>query len=841
MRGKKAVAGALSALMISMSVPVPAIAEGVDEAQPAAIEQAAGEKETAENTTSDAAPEQAADKKIPATQAASDSAEKDAAAAPETVDDAEDPARDVQDEQEVDTAVAADASDTAAGVPATQAAGDPYETEAPGYTTADLARIYGSVSYRVNNGSANSISVVSANNFARVGKPMKNNETGGWRIIATLKADGTADDYGLKSWELGGADPASLRIDEDASDLTIAFETSNASDDSWGVAANRASLVFTAEEQRPTQPGQPGITDVLEAPATINYTLKNAEGGTYDAAVAIGSDERMANISSVYWSDALSAWAVDVTLQQFSTPADYGIEVPAFFAGEYELDADASTLKTTLVYQDGSWVRSYGSTAKLVFAEKVAPAPTTPFNIDDVLDEDSAVHYYANGVLHATSIGSADNVVSVGKPVRHDSGRKSYWSVDVTIRGAGTTAADYDVPTGYLGNTDPSEWAYDESEDNDLTTTFVLYDGQSSWTEGAGCYALLHFKHEVPAPSADDIAGMWGVAYYTLRNEDGSEAYTVTTQTKADDLSVGAPYLVNGAWKVDITIDALTSPSDYGITLPGWYSGQYKLNSKDSKLTFTMTRNADGEWTANPLDAAKLVFDPVAAPAFDINNELNVTNMVRYQLNKADGTRYENSTHLVSADNIASVRAPYQTEDGCWVVDVTLKADATPDGYEVPNWALGDGTWKLDADESDLTLTFRTLTPEGTTWYCSGNDRALLVFTEKTEAENPGTTTPGEDVGTGDDVENPEGNEGAKDPSDAEKPEGASDGSAEQGADKQNAAKQHDGEDAPAQEDEDKLAQTGDPLNGLVAIAAAGTITLVAGIELKRRNERDAR
>lgn len=369
MRGKKAVAGALSALMISMSVPVPAIAEGVDEAQPAAIEQAAGEKATAENTTSDAAPEQAADKKIPATQAASDSAEKDAAAAPETVDDAEDPARDVQDEQEVDTAVAADASDTAAGVPATQAAGDPYETEAPGYTTADLARIYGSVSYRVNNGSANSISVVSANNFARVGKPIKNNETGGWRIIATLKADGTADDYGLKSWELGGADPASLRIDEDASDLTIAFETSNASDDSWGVAANRASLVFTAEEQRPTQPGQPGITDVLEAPATINYTLKNAEGGTYDAAVAIGSDERMANISSVYWSDALSAWAVDVTLQQFSTPADYGIEVPAFFAGEYELDADASTLKTTLVYQDGSWVRSYGSTAKLVFAE----------------------------------------------------------------------------------------------------------------------------------------------------------------------------------------------------------------------------------------------------------------------------------------------------------------------------------------------------------------------------------------------------------------------------------------------------------------------------------------
>ena len=704
MRGKKAVAGALSALMISMSVPVPAIAEGVDEAQPAAIEQAAGEKATAENTTSDAAPEQAADKKIPATQAASDSAEKDAAAAPETVDDAEDPARDVQDEQEVDTVVAADASDTAAGVPATQAAGDPYETEAPGYTTADLARIYGSVSYRVNNGSANSISVVSANNFARVGKPIKNNETGGWRIIATLKADGTADDYGLKSWELGGADPASLRIDEDASDLTIAFETSNASDDSWGVAANRASLVFTAEEQRPTQPGQPGITDVLEAPATINYTLKNAEGGTYDAAVAIGSDERMANISSVYWSDALSAWAVDVTLQQFSTPADYGIEVPAFFAGEYELDADASTLKTTLVYQDGSWVRSYGSTAKLVFAE-----------------------------------------------------------------------------------------------------------------------------HEVPAPSADDIAGMWGVAYYTLRNEDGSEAYTVTTQTKADDLSVGAPYLENGAWKVDITIDALTSPSDYGITLPGWYSGQYKLNSKDSKLTFTMTRNADGEWTANPLDAAKLVFDPVAAPAFDINNELNVTNMVRYQLNKADGTRYENSTHLVSADNIASVGAPYQTEDDCWAVDVTLKADATPDGYEVPNWALGDGTWKLDADASDLTLTFRTRTPEGTTWYCSGNDRALLVFTEKTEAENPGTTTPGEDVGTGDDAENPE------------KPEGASDGSAEQGADKQNAAKQHDGEDAPAQEDEDKLAQTGDPMNGLVAIAAAGTITLVAGIELKRRNERDAR
>ena len=298
----------------------------------------------------------------------------------------------------------------------------------------------------------------------------------------------------------------------------------------------------------------------------------------------------------------------------------------------------------------------------------------------------------------------------------------------------------------------------------------------------------------------------------------------MTTQLKADALSVGTPYLDNGAWKVDITVDALTSPEDYDIMVPGWHDEEYKLNAGDSKLTFTMTRNVDGTWSADPLDTATLVFDPVVAPAFDINNELNVYGTVRYQLNKADDTTYEDNTHLVSADNIASFGIPYQTEDGCWAVDVTLKDTATPDDYEVPNWALGDGAWKLDTNASDLTLTFRTLSPEGTTWYCSGADRANLVFAEQADA-------PDEKPGTGDGTEKPGTGTGTEQPGDDTKAPVTDDAQ-----DKGNASDNQAKDTQEAAADEDTLTQTGDPADGLAVIAAGGVLAVVAGIELKRRS-----
>lgn len=473
---RKVLASALSVLLVTASVPVPAIAEGIDDVQPVAIEQAAAPEEAAdeaadgEQVPADNATEPAADE---ATASDAGEAVVDEAAETENAIAAEEPAAEATDEAEgadAEAATVADVADTAAATPATQAAGDPYETEAPAYTAADLARIYGSVSYRVDDGSSKSTTVVSADNFAYVGTPMKNNETGGWKIVTTLKADGTADDYGLKSWDLGGVDPASLHIDEDVSDLSVTFETSSASDDSWGVAANgRASLVFTAAEQLPAQPAQPGITDVIEAPATINYTLKNAEDGTYDAAVAIGSDARMASISSVYWNDALSAWAVDVTLRQFDTPADYGIEVPAFFAGDYELDADASTLTTTLVYQDGSWERAYGSTANLVFTEKVAKAPE--FDLSQVTSKVLSYDITGNG-LKPKSYGMRGNeipanmVESISDPVQNEDGG---WDIVVTLKNG--TAADYGVPEDYLRGQAAEDMVIDTSAETKMQFT----------------------------------------------------------------------------------------------------------------------------------------------------------------------------------------------------------------------------------------------------------------------------------------------------------------------------------------------------------------------------------
>ena len=135
--------------------------------------------------------------------------------------------------------------------------------------------------------------------------------------------------------------------------------------------------------------------------------------------------------------------------------------------------------------------------------------------------------------------------------------------------------------------------------------------------------------------------------YYTLRNADSSEGYTVTTLVKPENLSVGTPYLKDGAWKADITVDALTAPEDYGITLPGWYDDEYRLNTEDSTLTFTMTRSAEGTWTADPLDTATLVFDPVVTPAFDINSELLVYGTVDLRPEVRRRHAYENNTYLV--------------------------------------------------------------------------------------------------------------------------------------------------------------------------------------------------
>lgn len=841
---RKVLASALSVLLVTASVPVPAIAEGIDDVQPVAIEQAAAPEEAAdeaadgEQVPADNATEPAADE---ATASDAGEAVVDEAAETENAIAAEEPAAEATDEAEgadAEAATVADVADTAAATPATQAAGDPYETEAPAYTAADLARIYGSVSYRVDDGSSKSTTVVSADNFAYVGTPMKNNETGGWKIVTTLKADGTADDYGLKSWDLGGVDPASLHIDEDVSDLSVTFETSSASDDSWGVAANgRASLVFTAAEQLPAQPAQPGITDVIEAPATINYTLKNAEDGTYDAAVAIGSDARMASISSVYWNDALSAWAVDVTLRQFDTPADYGIEVPAFFAGDYELDADASTLTTTLVYQDGSWERAYGSTANLVFTEKVAKAPE--FDLSQVTSKVLSYDITGNG-LKPKSYGMRGNeipanmVESISDPVQNEDGG---WDIVVTLKNG--TAADYGVPEGYLRGQAAEDMVIDTSAETKMQFTAKTDNPtDTTWTVYAGDKAEFTFvyRESVPTANADGLAAVSNSVNYSMQRAEGGAYEARTSIGSTENIeSIGEVYKnSDGAWAVDVTLKSDADPADYGLDNEVATQGKpYKLDVDSSKLvaTFVWTKGVLGySWKCNGTNQAKLVFKEVTAPAFDINNELNTWGTVTYDLKHADGTSdLDNGTHLVKADNIASVGEPYQTADGCWAVDVTLKDTATTDDYQVPSWKLHDGDYALDSDASDLTMTFRTNGLDGTTWYCSGSDRANLVFAEQADApgENPGedTENPGEDTekpGTGTGTEQPGDDTKVPVTDDAQDKGNASD---DQAKDTQEAAA-----------DEDTLTQTGDPADGLAVIAAGGVLAVVAGIELKRRS-----
>lgn len=405
------------------------------------------------------------------------------------------------------------------------------------------------------------------------------------------------------------------------------------------------------------------------------------------------------------------------------------------------------------------------------------------------------------------------------------------------------TAADYGVPEGYLRGQAAENMVIDTSAETKMQFTAKTDSPtDTTWTVYAGDKAEFTFVYRESAPTAnaDDLAAVSNSVNYSMQRAAGGAYEARTSIGSTENIeSIGEVYKnSDGAWAVDVTLKPDADPADYGLDNEVATQGKpYKLDVDSSKLvaTFVWTKGVLGySWKCNGTNQAKLVFAEVTAPAFDINTELNVYGTVRYQLNKADDTTYEDNTHLVSADNIANVGIPYQTEDGCWAVDVTLKDTATPDDYEVPNWALGDGAWKLDTNASDLTMTFRTLSPEGTTWYCSGADRANLVFDEQADGpdEKPGTGEDTEKPGTGTDAEKP----GA----DTEKP--GDDTKAPVTNDVQDKGSTSSEQAKGAQDstlDEDTLTQTGDPADGLAIIAAGGVLAVVAGIELKRRNASD--
>lgn len=608
---------------------------------------------------------------------------------------------------------------------------------APAKDAATLAGIQGTVSYQYGAVSG-STSIVDPNNIERIGNPMPNNETGGWRMIVTLKSDLTAADFGLTTEQLGGENPADLFVDS-SSDLSIQFITDGPDDTMWGVSSGAgASLSFVSGKPMPEEPGTISIATIIETAGTVGYTLNRLDGTTYEGTASIGSDANIANFGASYWDG--DSWAVDIPLQVFDTPEEYGLAVPEGFASDYALNPEVSDTTVKFLNVDGSWEAAAGAGATLVF-EEVAPEPTVAFDVRDVLDVDNAVHYYASGSSkHATAITSADNVVSVGEPVYHFGGTKPYWTVEVTLRTEGVTAADYDVPTGYLGGTDPAEWVVDDAAENDVTTSFTLREGQSSWRATTGGYALLHFVHEqAPEFVLADVVDARNTVSYSLRRAAGGAYESRASIGSVENVEkVGEPYRnADGDWAVDVTLKSDIEPSDLDIEDWQTQGKPYALDVEASKLTvtFVWTTNVLGNsaWQSNGIsNNGSLVFAERTAPDFDVADELNTYGTVTYDLVYMDGTSSkDNGTTIRQSANVERVGEAYLDTDGNWAVDVTLSGDATPDDYNVPNWQMHDDEYELDVQASKLTMTFRTNGVEGTTWYCSGADRASLVFVGK--------------------------------------------------------------------------------------------------------------
>ena len=505
------------------------------------------------------------------------------------------------------------------------------------------------------------------------------------------------------------------------------------------------ATVLTAAESATPAPQAAGDPYATEAPAhdasafvgkygTVSYYYDN---GTSTGSVAIPNADAIKSIGEPVHK-ANGGWTVTVTLKSDLTAAQ--LNVPSYAvsdgANKY-VDADSSKLTiefSTSSDKASSWSCFGPARASIKFTTEKPAQPAVAFDVSKVLNVGNTVHYYANGsTKHSTSIGSMDNVVSVGEPVRHENGRMSYWSVDVTVKGTGTTAADYNVPTGYLGQTDPAEWVFDDSQDNDLVTTFVLYDGQTSWTAGTGSYALLHFKHEVApaAPTAADVAAIQGAANYTLQNEDGSEAYSARISIPEDAIeSVGEVYkAADGNYAADVTVAAKTAPADYGIEPPAFYGTAYELDEDASTLTMTLEYQ-DGAWTYTWPDVIQLTFaKQQPSVSFDINKVLDLDSVYV----NVNGTRHQ--TPITNASNVVSVGQPVYhggIRKPYWSVDVTVKVnDVTAADYGIPTGWIGNtdpATWVVDTDQpTNATVTF-VLYDGQSSWRASANGALTNMY-----------------------------------------------------------------------------------------------------------------
>ena len=859
----RVVSGVLTAALVVSLVPAPALADAVEGAGQQLEEQVAQVAADESEAPAEEAPAEepgekndavVVEEQDPATDSAADEAEPDA----ETSDPLAE-AEVVEDVSPDGTEAVAVPTAAPLAVNALDAQPAP-QAEAPAHDAETLARASGTVSYSFEGGSRNSTSIISPNNIERIGSPMPDNETGGWRMVVTLKSDLTAADLGLSSWQVGGNDPKNVHLDS-SSDRSILFSTDSPEDTTWSaVGEARAFLTFTAKASMPEKPANIAISTITDAAGAISYKIIKQDGEEYVGSASVGTDANMANLPDSYWDG--SCWAVDIPLKVFETPeqyglvlpegfdgdyvlnadesnatvkfiyandewalaengaatlvfqeaaqvpaaptkqevaaiqgalgykilnadgseaysarvnvpedaiesigevyerdggyyvdvtvaakdapADYGIEPPAFYGSDYALNTDASDLTMTLGYADGAWGYAWPDVVSLTFYK---PTPTVAFDINDVIGLKNAVHYYAGGSMkHATAITSIDNVVSVGDPVYHVGARKNYWTVEVTLKIDGITAADYGVPTGVLGQTDPTEWVLDETADNKATTSFTLYEGSNSWDETVSGYALLHFVHEqAPEFVLADVVDDRNTVNYSLRRAAGGQYDARSSIVSADNVeSVGEPYRNDGGdWAVDVTLRSDLTADDLGIEEWQTQGNPYELDAAASKLTvtFVWTTNVLGNssWQSNGVtNNGNLVFVEKQAPEFVLADELRTWGTLTYDLIHSDGAASrDNGAAILSADNVAEVGDAYLDADGNWAVDVTLNSDVVPTDFGAQNWQLHDDEYVLDANASKLTMTFRTMGIDGTTWYCSGADRADLSFVGKVAPAAP--------------------------------------------------------------------------------------------------------
>ena len=306
MNNKRALAAAMSALMIMSSTPTAALAAELNQAQgakpaavtaglkpgsanaekslKAALDDASGAKTTDKATSDKAAATKAtttAAAEKPATTAATTTA---AAEKPATTAAATTAAADADKAAKAETAEAAnkaDAAATTATAATTKAAAAPAAeaaAQAPAFKLADHLYDYGTLSYKFVDENGNEVNSDSASLF-KIGAdgitasdPVE--QDGRW--VATLKIDASKVDPAnfAPSWAV--SDPEDYELDASQSKLTVEYKTDSTNPGAtsyYATGSDRGSLVFVKKAAKPAEP----TLDVKDSAGLSQADLASAQ------------------------------------------------------------------------------------------------------------------------------------------------------------------------------------------------------------------------------------------------------------------------------------------------------------------------------------------------------------------------------------------------------------------------------------------------------------------------------------------------------------------------------------------------------------------------------------